>query len=85
MGRLLPGLFAGGPFAETRTETLLFVDLVLAPGTYAHQHFGDIMRLAPQYGVTAVTAQRWLADLQTRSDAGTFYYGLPWTYVLASR
>ena len=36
MGRLLPGLFAGSPFAETCTETLLFVDLVLAPGTYAY-------------------------------------------------
>ena len=84
MGRLLPGLFAGSPFAETRTETLLFVDTALAEGTYAHQHLGDIVRLSPHYGVLAETAERWLADLQARSDAGTFYYALPWTYVLAT-
>jgi SAM-dependent methyltransferase len=85
MGRLLPGLFASGPFAETRTETLLFVDRALADGTYAHQHLGDIVRLSPQYSVPAETAQRWLADLRMRSDAGAFYYALPWTYVLARR
>ena len=84
MGRLLPGLFAGSPFAETRTETLLFVDTALAEGAYAHQHLGDIVRLSPHYGVLAETAERWLADLQARSDAGTFYYALPWTYVLAT-
>jgi SAM-dependent methyltransferase len=84
MGRLLPGLFAGSPFAETRTETLLFVDTALAEGTYAHQHLGDIVRLSPHYGVPAETAERWLADLQARSAAGTFYYALPWTYVLAT-
>jgi SAM-dependent methyltransferase len=83
MGRLLPGLFAGGPFTEMRTETLLFVDLVLADGTYAHQHLGDTVRLGPHYGVPAETAERWFADLQARSDAGLFYYALPWTYVLA--
>jgi hypothetical protein len=85
IGRLLPGLFAGSPFAGTRTETLLFVDLDLTDGTYAHQHLGDIVRLSPHYGVGADEAQRWLADLQIRSDAGTFYYALPWTYVLARR
>ena len=84
MGRLLPGLFAGSSFAETRTETLLFVDTALAEGTYAHQHLGDIVRLGPHYGVPAETAERWRADLQARSDAGTFYYALPWTYVLAT-
>ena len=84
MGRLLPGLFTGGPFADTRTETLMFVDLTLAEGTYAHQHLGDIVRLSPHDGVPAEMAQRWLADLQTRSNAGTFYYALPWTYVVAS-
>jgi hypothetical protein len=34
--------------------------------------------------VPAETAERWLADLQARSAAGTFYYALPWTYVLAT-
>jgi SAM-dependent methyltransferase len=85
MGRLLPGLFAGSPFADTCTETLLFVDLALTDGTYARQHLGDIVRLSPQYGVPTETAERWLAGLQARSDAGTFYYALPWTYVLARR
>jgi SAM-dependent methyltransferase len=85
MGRLLPGLFAGSRFAGTHTETLLFVDLELADGTYARQHLGDIVRLSQHYGVAADEAQRWLADLQGRSDAGTFYYALPWTYVLARR
>jgi SAM-dependent methyltransferase len=84
MGRLLPGLFIGVPFTDTRTETLLFVDRALAPGTYAYRHLGDIVRLSPYYGVPAETARRWLADLQVRSDAGTFYYALPWTYVLAT-
>jgi ribosomal-protein-alanine N-acetyltransferase len=85
MGRLLPGLFAGGPFADTCTETLLFVDRVLAEGTYARQHLGDIVQLGPHYGVPAEAAERWFAGLRARSKAGAFYYALPWTYVLARR
>jgi SAM-dependent methyltransferase len=85
MGRLLPGLFADGPFGEASSETLLFVDPALAAGSYARRHLDDIVRLCGAYGVAADTARDWLKELESRSDAGTFYYALPWTYVLATR
>jgi SAM-dependent methyltransferase len=85
MGRLLPGLFAGSPFKQTKTETVLFVDLALADGTYAKQHLGDIVETAERFSGTDENAKKWLRDLQARSAAGLFYYALPWTYVIATR
>jgi len=85
MGRLLPGLFAESPFDMAETETVLFVDLVLSDGTYARQHVADIVALAKEFGISDQDAKKWLQDLEARSTAGTFYYALPWTYVIAHR
>jgi SAM-dependent methyltransferase len=83
MGRLLPGLFARGPFNEIETETTLFVDLALSQDSYARFYLDDIVALCKRFDVTNEQATKWLLDLEARSRAGTFYYALPWTYVIA--
>jgi SAM-dependent methyltransferase len=85
MGRLLPGLFARGPFNEVETETTLFVDLALAQDSYARCHLDDIVALCKRFDVDDEQAKKWLLDLEARSRAGTFYYALPWTNVIAKR
>ena len=83
MGRLLPGLLAGGPFGEVDTETLLFVDLALSKDSYARRHLDDMVAQSKQFGVSSEAARLWLQALEARSNAGQFYYALPWTYVVA--
>ena len=83
MGRLLPGLVANSAFTETETETVLFVDLVLSKESYARVHLEGIVALSNKFGVSAESAKAWLHDLEARSNAGAFYYALPWTYVIA--
>lgn len=85
MGRLLPGLMANSPFGDAETETLLFVDLVLSKQSYARIHLEGMVALSKESGVPAESAKAWLRGLEARSDAGTFYYALPWTYVIARR
>jgi SAM-dependent methyltransferase len=85
MGRRLPGLCAQAAFADTATETVLFVDLTLGEGTYAKRHIDNIVHLSGRFGIDEAVAKKWQHDLETRSTAGTFYYGLPWTYVVARR
>jgi SAM-dependent methyltransferase len=85
MGRLLPGLFALSPFGDMATETLLFVDLVLSDASYARSHLDEIVSLATEFGVAPEQARLWLRAQEARSDAGTFYYAVPWTYVVARR
>jgi SAM-dependent methyltransferase len=83
MGRQLPGLVARSSFCEVVTETVLFVDLTLSEGGYAVDHLGGMVALSKAFGVPADIAKEWLTALQARSDAGRFYYALPWTYVVA--
>lgn len=83
MGRLLPGLIANSPFRKAETETVLFVDLVLSKESYARDHLEGIVVLSERFGVSAESARAWLHGMETRSDAGAFYYAMPWTYVLA--
>ena len=83
MGRLLPGLIANSPFNAAETETVLFVDLALSKESYARTHLDGMVALAQEFGVSPASASAWLRSLQARSDAGTFYYALPWTYVVA--
>jgi hypothetical protein len=45
----------------------------------------DIVRLCKQFGVGEDDAKKWLVDLEARSAVGSFYYALPWTYVIARR
>lgn len=85
MGRLLPGLFKGHPFADCSTETVLFVDLELTPGTYAHRYLSNVVALANDFGVADSVARNWFEALQLRSEAGAFYCAVPWTYVVARR
>ncbi len=85
MGRLLPGLFASTPFEDVETGTLLFVDLALSDESYGRIHLDGIVALSKQFGISADDAKSWLAAQEVRSDAGTFYYALPWTYVIARR
>jgi ubiquinone/menaquinone biosynthesis C-methylase UbiE len=85
MGRLLPGLVARSPFDASETETLLFVDLTLSNDSYARVHLDGIVAMSEQFGVPTKDAKAWLRGLAARSDAGTFYYALPWTYVLARK
>lgn len=85
IGRLLPGLFAKSPFSEAATETVLFVDLSLSEGSYAMEHLEAMVRLSAAFGVSSESATAWLNGLLARSDAGQFYYALPWTYVVARR
>jgi len=83
MGRLLPGLVAKSPFYEAETETVLFVDLVLSKESYARDHLEGMVALSKEFGVSTESAAEWLHSLEARSDAGAFYYALPWTYVIA--
>jgi SAM-dependent methyltransferase len=83
MGRLLPGLVARSPFFEAATETVLFVDLALSKDSYAMVHLEGMVALSRAFGVSEERARAWLNGLQTRSEAGQFYYALPWTYVIA--
>lgn len=83
MGRLLPGLIANSPFKDAETETVLFVDLVLSEGCYARVHLEGMVAMSREFGVSTETAKEWLRGMEARSDAGTFYYALPWTYVIA--
>lgn len=83
MGRLLPGLVANGPFHEAETKTSLFVDLVLAKESYARIYLEGMVALSKEFGVSPDDAKAWLQSLEARSNAGTFYYALPWTYVIA--
>jgi SAM-dependent methyltransferase len=85
MGRLLPGLVANSPFRDAETETVLFVDLALAKGSYARIQIAAMIALCEEFGVPSVSAQHWLHSLEARSDAGAFYYALPWTYVVARK
>ncbi len=83
MGRLLPGLAANSPFSEVVTETVLFVDLTLSNESYAQTHLEGMVALSEEFGVLSERARDWLGDLQGRSESGTFYYALPWTYFVA--
>ena len=83
MGRLLPGLVARSPFSEAATETVLFVDLILSKESYARDHLERMVALSREFGVSEESAKAWLNALEARSDAGQFYYALPWTYVVA--
>jgi len=83
MGRLLPGLIAGSSFSHAVTETVLFVDLALSRESYALDHLTGMVALSKEFGVPEDSAREWLAALQARSDAGRFYYALPWMYVVA--
>ena len=83
MGRLLPGLVARSSFSEAATETVLFVDLVLSEESYARDHLDGMVALSREFGVSEESARAWLDALQARSDAGQFYYSLPWMYVAA--
>ena len=83
MGRLLPGLVANSPFDTAETETALFVDLALSKASYARTHLDGMVALSQEFGVPAESATAWLRSLEARSDSGTFYYALPWTYVVA--
>jgi SAM-dependent methyltransferase len=85
MGRLLPGLLAHSPFKTAETETLLFIDLVLSKDSYAGIHLDGMVALSTKFGVAAENAMKWLRGLEARSDAGMFYYALPWVYVLARK
>ena len=38
-----------------------------------------------QFGIPTKDVKGWLRGLAARSDAGAFYYALPWTYVLARK
>jgi hypothetical protein len=82
MGRLLPGLIANSPFKDAETETVLFVDLNLSEGSYARVHLEGIVELSREFGVSTESAKDWLRGMEARSGAGTFYYALPWTYVV---
>jgi SAM-dependent methyltransferase len=85
MGRLLPGLVARSPFDEAETDTLLFVDLVLSKESYARDYLDGIIALSKGLGIAELDAKKWLHNLEARSGLGTFYYALPWTYVIARR
>jgi ubiquinone/menaquinone biosynthesis C-methylase UbiE len=83
MGRLLPGLIANSSFKDAETETVLFVDLVLSEGSYARVHLEGMVALSSEFGVSTESAKEWLRGMEARSDAGAFYYALPWTYIFA--
>ncbi len=85
IGRLLPGLVARSPFSEAATETVLFVDLSLSEGSYAMGHLEAMVNLSAEFGVSSDSARVWLNSLLAKSDAGQFYYALPWMYVVARR
>jgi SAM-dependent methyltransferase len=85
MGRLLPSLVARSPFSEAATETVLFVDLSLSEDSYAMYHLEGMVRMSAEFGVSSESAKAWLNGLLARSDAGQFYFALPWTYVVARR
>ena len=85
MGRLLPGLFARSHFSAIETETILFVDLMFTKDSYARTHLDGIVATCNAFGVDTHDAKDWLLYLEARSAAGTFYYALPWTYVVARR
>jgi SAM-dependent methyltransferase len=83
MGRLIPGLVARSAFSDAVTETVLFVDLALSKESYSLDHVERMVTLSKEFGVPEDSAREWLAALRARSDAGRFYYALPWTYVVA--
>jgi SAM-dependent methyltransferase len=85
MGRLLAGLVARSPFNASETETLLFVDLTLSNDSYARVHLDGIVAVSEQFGIPTKDVKGWLRGLAARSDAGAFYYALPWTYVLVRK
>ena len=83
MGRLLPSLVDRSPFNDAITETVLFVELALSTQGYARSHLDGMIDLSDEFGVSKDSARAWADALQARSDAGCFYYALPWTYVVA--
>lgn len=83
MGRLLPGLAANGPFSEVVTETVLFVDVALSSESYARVPIEGMVALSEEFGVPSERARNWFGELGRRSESGTFYYALPWTYLVA--
>ncbi len=83
MGRLLPGLVARSALNHVVTETVLFVELRLSMEGYAQGHLDGMVALSDTFGISRDRAVAWMNALQVRSDAGGFYYALPWTYVVA--
>jgi hypothetical protein len=65
------------------TETVLFVDLAMTQESYARDHLSQLLQYSERFGVAPDVAREWFRSLEARSDAGTFYYALPWTYVVA--
>jgi ubiquinone/menaquinone biosynthesis C-methylase UbiE len=85
MGRQLPGLFHRSRFQSAESKTVMLVDFDLSKGSYAAGFLAGISDLARDLGFTAEEFDPWLADLNARVAAGTFYFGIPWIYVLARR
>ncbi len=51
--------------------------------SYARTHPDGMVALSQAFGVSPSSASVWLRSLEARSDAGAFYYALPWTCVVA--
>lgn len=83
MGRLLPGLVARSSLNDLVTETVLFIELKLSEEGYARGHLDGMVALSGAFGISEDSATAWVDALQISSDAGCFYYALPWTYVVA--
>ena len=83
MGRLLPGLMISDRFADTATDTILFVDLELAPDFYAQAYLEWVSTAASEFGIYQSDIARWLAELEERAARAAFYFAIPWVYVIA--
>jgi hypothetical protein len=66
------------------TETVLFVELDWTVEGYAEIYLTSAA-LGPSIGVSEEEVRRWRAELGRRTAAGTFYFALPWTYVLGRK
>jgi SAM-dependent methyltransferase len=85
MGRQLPGLFHRSRFQSAESKTVMLVDFDLSKGSYAASFLAGASHIAPHLGVSKEELRPWLDELEDRVAAGTFYFAIPWIYVLARK
>ena len=84
-GRLLPSLFHCVGLSRPVTETVLFVDLSLSAESFAQSYIEWVYHSAYKFGIETSDMDRWKQDLINRSNQGSFYFAVPWVYVLGAR
>ena len=86
MGRLLPGLVNASRFADAETETVLLVDFDFAENSaYANVFVNSLRDSAPNLGLEHEAVATWIAELEERVVARSFYFAIPWVYVTARK